>query len=36
MVTVSGSSQIQNIVDPVSSRGIGFTAKRDLSLWAPA
>ncbi len=36
MVTVPGSSQIQNIVDPVSSRGIGFTAKRDLSLWAPA
>ena len=36
MVTVPGSSQIQNIVDPVSSRGIGFTAKRDLSLWATA
>lgn len=36
MVTVPGSSQIQSIVNPVSGRGIGFTAKRDLSLWAPA
>ena len=36
MVTVPSSSQIQNIVDPVSKRGIGFTAKRDLSLWVRA